>query len=135
MIRFRHCDPAGIVFYPRYLEMLNDTVEDWFDEMGFPFQEMKGRYGAGVPTVNLNIRFTQPCRQGERLLLALSCLKQGDSSIEIAIEGARRGQTVLEARIVLCFTTVGETIGKLSIPLEIRRQVAKYIRTEASVGA
>ncbi|KAF5290196.1 hypothetical protein FQR65_LT20676 [Abscondita terminalis] len=29
-IGFRHCDPAGIVFYPRYAEMINDTVEHWF---------------------------------------------------------------------------------------------------------
>ena len=26
-IGFRHCDPAGIVFYPRYFEMMNDAVE------------------------------------------------------------------------------------------------------------
>ncbi|CPO21707.1 4-hydroxybenzoyl CoA thioesterase [Bordetella pertussis] len=28
-VRFRHCDPAGIVFYPRYFEMINDFVEEW----------------------------------------------------------------------------------------------------------
>ena len=26
-VRFAHCDPAGIVFYPRYFEMLNELVE------------------------------------------------------------------------------------------------------------
>ena len=26
-VAFRHCDPAGIVFYPRYFEMINDFVE------------------------------------------------------------------------------------------------------------
>ena len=31
-VRFEHCDPAGIVFYPRYFEMINGTVEDWFEE-------------------------------------------------------------------------------------------------------
>ena len=25
-VRFQHCDPAGIVFYPRYFEMLNSVV-------------------------------------------------------------------------------------------------------------
>ena len=29
-VLFRHCDPAGIVFYPRYFEMMNDTVEAFF---------------------------------------------------------------------------------------------------------
>ena len=32
-IRFKHVDYAGIVFYPRFLEMLNDLVEDWFEEV------------------------------------------------------------------------------------------------------
>ena len=27
-VRFQHCDPAGIVFYPRYFEMLNTTIEE-----------------------------------------------------------------------------------------------------------
>jgi acyl-CoA thioesterase FadM len=31
-IRFQHIDYAGIVFYPRFLEMLNGLVEDWFEE-------------------------------------------------------------------------------------------------------
>ena len=29
-IGFRHCDPAGIVFYPRYFEMMNDAIEIFF---------------------------------------------------------------------------------------------------------
>ena len=31
-IRFSHCDPAGIVFFPQYLVMTNALVEDWFNE-------------------------------------------------------------------------------------------------------
>jgi 4-hydroxybenzoyl-CoA thioesterase len=29
-IRFQHTDPAGIVFYPRYFEILGQIIEDWF---------------------------------------------------------------------------------------------------------
>jgi 4-hydroxybenzoyl-CoA thioesterase len=36
-VLFKHCDPAGIVFYPRYFEMINDCVEAFFDEIGTPF--------------------------------------------------------------------------------------------------
>ena len=31
-IRFNHVDAAGIVFYPRYYEMLNQVVEEWFEK-------------------------------------------------------------------------------------------------------
>jgi acyl-CoA thioesterase FadM len=38
-VRFGHCDPATFVFYPRYFEMINSFVEDWFEdglEASFP---------------------------------------------------------------------------------------------------
>ena len=28
LIRFHHCDPAGIVFYPQYFVLFNELVED-----------------------------------------------------------------------------------------------------------
>ena len=31
-VRFQHVDYAGIVFYPRFLEMLNNLVEDFYEE-------------------------------------------------------------------------------------------------------
>ena len=31
-VRFGHCDPATFVYYPRYFEMLNGFIEDWFEE-------------------------------------------------------------------------------------------------------
>ena len=30
-VRFSDCDPAGIVFFPRYLVMLGGVVEEWFE--------------------------------------------------------------------------------------------------------
>src|SRR5476649_217235 len=29
LVRFSHCDPAGIIFYPHYFVMFNGLVEDW----------------------------------------------------------------------------------------------------------
>lgn len=127
LIRFRHCDPAGIVFYPRYLEIVNDTVEDWFEHMGFAFKTMQERFGAGVPTVNLNVRFASPCRQGDRLQLSLVCHRLGDSSIVLGIRSAQAGNPVFEAEVVLCFTSIGERVEKLSIPAEIRHQIQQYL--------
>ena len=30
LIRFHHCDPAGIIFYPQYFVLFNELIEDWF---------------------------------------------------------------------------------------------------------
>ena len=38
LIRFHHCDPAGIVFYPEYFVLFNELIEDWFNEgLGLDF--------------------------------------------------------------------------------------------------
>ena len=66
-ILFKHCDPAGIVFYPRYFEMVNAAVEDLFATAGHDFAELHLRRGKGVPTVHLSIDFTAPSRLGELL--------------------------------------------------------------------
>jgi len=53
-VMFQHCDPAGIVFYPRYFEMVNATVEEWFDQViGFGFPTMHGPMKVAVPTAAL----------------------------------------------------------------------------------
>ena len=40
-VLFKHCDPAGIVFFPRYFEMMNDCVEAFFDKVvEWPFEDI-----------------------------------------------------------------------------------------------
>jgi 4-hydroxybenzoyl-CoA thioesterase len=54
-IRFQHVDYAGIVFYPRFLEMLNCLVEDWFEEaLGRPFSQMHETNGIRAVDLKYN---------------------------------------------------------------------------------
>lgn len=70
-VRFAHVDPAGIVFYPRYFEMLNGVVEDWFARMGLDFITMHMKRRIGVPTVKLETEFLMPSRLGDQLVFTL----------------------------------------------------------------
>ena len=63
LVRFGHCDPAGIVFYPRYFEMLNELVEDWFAQgLGQSFARLITESGLGMPTAQLDTRFLRISR-------------------------------------------------------------------------
>lgn len=84
-VLFKHCDPAGIVFYPRYFEMMNDCVEAFFDALGYPFEEMH-KHGA-VPTAQIETRFTAPSRHGDMLKLRLVITKLGRSSATYRMQG------------------------------------------------
>ena len=69
-IRFSHCDPAGIVFYPRYAELCSEVVEDWFaNAIGIRFAELHETLRLGIPAVRLEIEYLQPSRLGELLIL------------------------------------------------------------------
>lgn len=61
-VRFEHCDPAGIVFYPRYIEMLQEVVEDWFADY---YQSLAGEEQLIFKAIQA--RFIQPSRLGDLL--------------------------------------------------------------------
>ena len=93
-IEFCHCDPAGIVFYPRYAEMVNHMIENFFlDVVGHGFGPMMDA-GQGMPTVRLEMEFYKPARLGDRLEWRLSVEHLGRSSVRFRVTAEDR----LEAR-------------------------------------
>jgi 4-hydroxybenzoyl-CoA thioesterase len=57
-IRFSHCDPAGIVFFPQYLVLTNALVEDWFTEcLHVDYAHMIGERRVGLPIVKHDCEF------------------------------------------------------------------------------
>jgi 4-hydroxybenzoyl-CoA thioesterase len=98
-VLFRHCDPAGIVFYPRYLEMVNDSVESFFAELGYPFHEMHKTNG--VPTVKLDASFVQASRHGDLLEFAIASTRVGGASLELAVTCDCAGERRFDANVTL----------------------------------
>lgn len=80
-VLFRHCDPARIVFFPRYFEMINDCVEAFFDEvLGWPFEAI--HESAATPTAQIDTRFAAPSYHGDLLELRLKIIKVGRTSAQ-----------------------------------------------------
>ena len=79
-IRFAHVDAAAIVFYPRYFEMLNAAVEDWFAAMGHDFRKLHIDRGIGTPTVKLETEFLSPSELGDELSIEIDPRRVGRSS-------------------------------------------------------
>ena len=91
-VRFQHCDPAGIVFYPRYFEMLNATIEEWFaTRLGHSFAEIHGPMRMAVPTAALSAEFRAPSRLGDVLDFTLALKRVGHASCEIGVTVACAG--------------------------------------------
>jgi 4-hydroxybenzoyl-CoA thioesterase len=129
-IRFSHCDPAGIVFFPQYLVMVNNLVEDWVsDGLGVPYAELLGRRRTGMPTASLQCEFTAISRMGETVTLGLSLERLGTKSITLQL-GCRLGdEQRFSMRQVLVFTSL-DTHRAIPIPPDLRRAIEAFT-TEA----
>lgn len=129
-IRFQHIDFAGIVFYPRYLEMLNALVEDWFEEaLHRPFHKMHETNG--IPTVDLKVQFKKAARLGETLTKELWVKELRSSSLLCGFLFKNQdNETILEGEVTLVNVTI-ETDRKAikSEPFneEIRNKIAFYL--------
>jgi 4-hydroxybenzoyl-CoA thioesterase len=125
-IRFSHCDPGGIVHFPRFFDMINAAVEDWFgDALGLRFDRihMEDRYG--FPIVHTQCEFLGPCRIGERLVLELTVARIGRTSLDLSFRGRIGGETRLRARNVRAMMSL-ETYRALPIPDALRAAMAPY---------
>lgn len=101
-VRFAHVDSAGIVFYPRYFEMLNGAVEDWCDQaLGVDFRTLHSDRRMGIPTVKLEVDFTSPSLLGDLLTIRISPMQIGRSSCRLTVEFACADEKRLTARVVL----------------------------------
>lgn len=100
-VLFKHCDPAGIVFFPRYFEMMNDCVEAFFEHIGLPFEEL--HKSGGVPTGKIETRFHAPSRHGDHLTLALTGTRIGRSTFDFEIETSCNAQARMSYAATLVF--------------------------------
>ncbi len=106
-VLFKHCDPAGIVFYPRYFEMINDCVEAFFDHIGAPFEDIHKT--AALPTARIEADFSAPSRHGDRLTFTLTLSRIGRTSAGLEIAATAAGAPRLTANSVIVHT---DALGK-----------------------
>lgn len=127
-IRFAHCDPAGIVFYPRYFELINGVVEDWCAQgLGMSFHEMHMVQGIGLPTVHIETDFVKTSVMGDELVAELRVTKLGRASATVEILMLGQEQDLrLKANLVLVMAQVQERKA-IALPPQLREQMQKYL--------
>ena len=125
IVRFEHCDAAGIMFYPRFFGLVNEVVEDWFANLGHSFKEMHIDERKGVPTVRFESEFIAPVRMGDVLSQSLGVDEIGRSSCHLkhlaAVDDtivARFDQTIVYADLA--------TMRAQPWPDDLRNAIAEF---------
>ena len=98
-VEWGHCDPAGIVFNPRFFEFF-----DWSTALliraalGVDKADMLSAYGvAGIPLVDSRATFLRPSRYGEEIEIISNVTAVGRSSFEIAHKLFNANELAVEA--------------------------------------
>ncbi len=126
-IRFNHCDPAGIVFFPRYFEMMNRALEKFFTEiLGKSFQDFMNE-NIITPTCHISSDFILPCRLEEKISihLTLSKISRSTAYFNYEFEGEDGGKRLNIKQIIVM--TDHQKMKSISIPEEIRKIMEEYL--------
>ncbi len=84
-IEWGDCDPAGIVFYPRYFAMFDASTALLFEHvLGLRKIDLRDAYDMiGFPMVDTRARFVIPCAFGDDVTIASELTAFHRSSFEI----------------------------------------------------
>jgi 4-hydroxybenzoyl-CoA thioesterase len=129
LVRFSHCDAAGIVFYPRFFDLFSSALEDWFQrgiESPFGGDFMVTR-NLRVPSLSITAEFVRPCRLGEMLDVDLWVTRLGKSSFELALAGRVADELRLRALWTMCVIDFA-TFKSTPIPDDLRARMQAFAR-------
>jgi len=121
-IEFNHCDPAGIVFFPRFYEMVSSVCENFHRDVGgLSYAQMMAAQ-QGVPTVRVETDFHAPVRLGQTLDFRLEVTRLGRSSITLVVTGWTT-QKHLTVTLTQAFV---EGLKARSWPDDVRARIAVF---------
>jgi 4-hydroxybenzoyl-CoA thioesterase len=124
-IRFEHCDPAGLIFYPRFFALVNEMVEDWFAYLGHSFAALHIEARKGVPTVRFETEFVGPVRMGDTLRQSLGVESVGRSSLNLKHIASIGARTVARFDHTLVYTDLASMKAE-PWPEELRAAIARF---------
>jgi 4-hydroxybenzoyl-CoA thioesterase len=101
-IEWGDCDPAGIVFYPRYFAMFDHSTSMLISAASglTKYQLMQKYEFSGYPMVDTRARFFIPTRFGDDVVIESTFSKLGTSSFDVAHRLTKNGELAAE-----CFET------------------------------
>jgi 4-hydroxybenzoyl-CoA thioesterase len=126
MIRFSHCDPAGIVYFANYFDIANGVVEDFFPRaLGLDYHEIVGSRRVGLGFAHVECDFLKPAKMGDDLTFAVLVDAVGTASIGLTLYGYRDTEPMIAMRLVMVTTSL-TTYRAIAIPDDLRAAVERY---------
>jgi 4-hydroxybenzoyl-CoA thioesterase len=98
-IEWGDCDPAGIVFYPRYLAFFDANTAYLFEAVGLPHAVMEQAYGViGMPLIDVQAKFYLPSRFGDRIVIESNIVEPKRARLTVEHRIMRGGRLAVQGR-------------------------------------
>ena len=110
-IEWGDCDPAGIVFYPRYFEMFDHSTVLLIEQaLGMRKLKLYEHYNfAGYPSVETQARFHLPTRFGDDVEIESAITKVGRASFSLQHRLTLGGALAVEGNETRCWVARDES--------------------------
>ncbi len=129
-VGFEHTDVAGVVFYPRYFEMLSKVVERWFQgPLGVNYRQIHQIERRGIPLVEVHCRFTKPSFLSDMLRFQLEVTKLGRRSVTMHIEAFCGDEQRLVADLVIVHSQLQQDgMRSTDLPVDLAQRIQAFVR-------
>lgn len=125
-IRFEETDLQGVVFYGNYVTFQDETVSQFFREIGYGYDQIEGR-GWDVHVVNVNINYLGRASFGDVLIHGLRVEHIGESSMTFEYAARRANDEELVAEGTVTHVAVDHGTGNTTrIPDDFREAVREF---------
>lgn len=132
LVRFQHCDPAGIVFYPQYFVLFHELIEDWFNEgLRVNYADFIAIQKLGVPTVRMEVDFVAPSEIGDTLKFQLTVKRIGTRSIVLSLAAFAGDALRVQVQQTLVLFSL-ERRESVAIPDDLRRRLSLFLAEETT---
>lgn len=124
-VRFSDCDPAGIVYTPRFIDLINGAIEDFFvQRLRLDYHALiKDGLGLGYKSVDTD--FFLPALMGDRLGFTVLIEHIGRTSIIYSVHCVREVTEIMRCRLVQVTTSLN-THNPVSMPANVKDALTAY---------
>jgi 4-hydroxybenzoyl-CoA thioesterase len=125
-IEWGDCDPADIVFYPRYFAFFDASTGALFATMGYTLRHIRDELKAvGFPMVDTRSQFFKPSKFGDKVMIKSEITEVGHASFGIRHQLFNDGDLAVECsekRVWACHNAEG-VLKANPIPDDIRAKM------------
>lgn len=134
VVKWGECDPAGIVYTPRFLDWVLEAAESFFAEIiGVDWFQLKTTHGLGSPSVSTTLEFRKPITHGEPFTIEVLVRRVSRSTITYAMRGRNAAaELCFRAELVSCIVDA-QKVKSVTIPDAIRQPILNYQTATAAL--